>query len=58
MIKEYYTIEDAIALSGLSAKDYFSYMEGDMKPEEEILPELFVESEEDEQELIKRLSRG
>ncbi|MBK3462670.1 hypothetical protein [Pseudomonas haemolytica] len=58
MIKEYLTIEDAIEMSGLSAKDYFSYMEGDLVPEEQILPELFVESEEDEQELIKHLSRG
>ncbi|WP_161955735.1 hypothetical protein [Pseudomonas sp. MF4836] len=58
MIKEYYTIEDAIALSGLSAKDYFSYMEGDLKPEEEILPELFINSPEEEEELIKQLSRG
>ena len=58
MIKEYLTIEDAIEMSGLSAKDYFSYMEGDLVPEEQILSELFVESEEDEQELIKHLSRG
>jgi hypothetical protein len=58
MIKEYYTTEDAIEMSGLSAKDYFSFMEGDLVPEEFILPELFVESEKDEQELINRLSRG
>lgn len=58
MIKEYYTTENAIEMSGLSAKDYFSFMDGDLVPEEQILPELFVESEEDEQELIKRLSRG
>ncbi|WP_158628956.1 hypothetical protein [Pseudomonas sp. C 49-2] len=58
MNKEYYTTEDAIEMSGLSAKDYFSFMEGDLVPEEFILPELFVESEKDEQELINRLSRG
>ncbi|MCZ2336652.1 MAG: hypothetical protein LC127_00360 [Chitinophagales bacterium] len=58
MNKEYYTTENAIEMSGLSAKDYFSFMEGDLVPEEFILPELFVESEEDEQELINRLSRG
>ncbi|CAH0135986.1 MULTISPECIES: hypothetical protein [Pseudomonas] len=58
MNKEYYTTEDAIEMSGLSAKDYFSFMEGDLVPEEFILPELFVNSFEDEQKLIKQLSRG
>lgn len=58
MNKEYYTTEDAIEMSGLSAKDYFSFMEGDLVPEEFILPELFVESEKDEKELINHLSRG
>lgn len=58
MIKEYYTTENAIEMSGLSAKDYFSFMEGDLVPEEFILPELFVDSEEDEIQLINRLSRG
>ncbi|MFV3377194.1 MULTISPECIES: hypothetical protein [Pseudomonas] len=58
MSKEYYTIEDAIELSGLSAQDYFSLLDGDLKPEEEILPELFVNSEVEENELINKLSRG
>lgn len=58
MIKEYYTTENAIEMSGLSAKDYFSFMDGDLVPEEFILPELFVDSDEDEIKLINRLSRG
>lgn len=58
MNKEYLTIQDAIEMSGMSARDYFSYMNGDLVPEEEILPELFVNSIEDEAELIKRLTRG
>lgn len=58
MIKEYYTTENAIEMSGLSAKDYFSFMEGELVPEEFILPELFVDSDEDEIQLINRLSRG
>lgn len=58
MSKEYYTIEDAIELSGLSAEDYFSLLDGDLKPEEAILPELLVNSDEEEQQLINKLSRG
>lgn len=56
MKKEYYTIEDTIEMSGLSARDYFSYVNGDLLPEEEILPELFVENFADEEKLIKALS--
>ncbi|RMN11897.1 MULTISPECIES: hypothetical protein [Pseudomonas syringae group] len=55
MNKEYLTIEDAIEMSGMSARDYFSYMNGDLVPEEEILPELFVNSIADEEALIRRL---
>jgi hypothetical protein len=56
MNKEYLTIEDAIEMSGMSARDYFSYMNGDLVPEEDILLELFVNSIEDEEALIRRLS--
>jgi hypothetical protein len=56
MNKKYYTIEEAIEMSGLSARDYFSYVNGDLLPEEEILPELFVENIADEEKLIKSLS--
>lgn len=56
MNKNYYTTEDAIEMSGLSAKDYFSFIDGDLVPEDQILPELFVDTVEDELALIKKLT--
>lgn len=46
MNKEYYNYKDAQELSGLSLQDWIDLQNGNLKKEEDILPELFLSEEE------------
>ncbi|EOG6085912.1 hypothetical protein [Pseudomonas moraviensis] len=55
-MKQYYDEKDYNELMGLSPQDVIDIATGKMKPEEEILPELLVNSKEEALELLRRFN--
>ncbi len=55
-MNEYYTEDDMCELMGLTPKELIDLKLGNMKLEEEILPELMVDSKEEAIQILKRFS--